>query len=179
MFSPASPLCYKVDLAKDQEKYKNDDSKFLTTGKLRSVKKLVTVNFSGEIFTSGIAVNEFDGSKSYSIGVCLDEETIPHFETLLKMLEDTVESSDGDWECIDPLKDDEKIYLRCKIDASGKNFKFRSNLKITPNKYSDVASVSTVHFEGEAAAWFNFAQMKCGISFSAKRIDFDLDEEMK
>ena len=179
VLNPADEISIQADLTKDQTRFSKDPKKFLAMAKVRSGKKNVTFEASGEICTAGISCTDFGTDKkkkpSYSVGLLIENET--EFERLHKMLEDYCYSTfKENWEVSEPVKD-EKLYIKLKLDGSGKKFAFKSNLSLTPKKFSDAANATNLHVEGEVQTWFNFADKKAGLIFSPKYLTFDEDED--
>jgi hypothetical protein len=178
ILKPSEPLNFKIDLKKESKKYESNSSKFLTLAKLQSSNKAVSFEVSGEICTAGISCTDFGGDKKkkpvYSIGIKIEEEET--FEPVHKLLQETCDSLEEGWEVSEPLRDD-KFYFKIKQDGSGKKFVVRTNIPITPKKFSEAADATNLHVEGEVSAWFNFADKKAGLLFTPKYLTFDEDDD--
>jgi len=174
---------YKFDLASHYVPEGSDrEQKTIAMAKFRSDGRAFQFEITGDMATQGINESEFKKQLKYSVGVTTSEATQNFLEQLKDVIDNYLSSTPGivdaaSWEVVDPLKDGETIYLKLPTDKSGKNFQFKTNVKISPKNYSEAAQCSSVHFTGEVKAYFNLIDKKAGLSFVPKTLNFDETEE--
>lgn len=173
---PDEDLTIRLDFEKESARYEKNHEKFLSIAKIRSGKKTVTFEIEGEMCTSGITCTDFGTEKKkrlvYSTGVIVDEEETESFNKLYVLLEDLCPEG---WTIVEPLKDD-KFYVKIKADDSGKKFSCKSNLSITPKKFSEAADATNLLIKGTVGVYLNFEETKAGLTFTPIQLLFDHDE---
>lgn len=159
-----------IDIAALDDQFKNG-GKSITTSRFRHEGERLTIILGGQIFTNGINFREFDdGSKAYSIGIEISRDVV---ESLSEYEKAVVEFAPEDFVFEPLVKMDDHLFLKLKLDGSGKHFAFKSNLKITPKNYSEVSMSSKVIVVAEVSAYFNFKSRKMGIYFAVKDTIFE------
>ena len=187
----ASPsLMIKSDIVKEFAKYnKNTEKNFLHMSKVRTaMDKKHEVTFLAEMCTGGVVVNEFgEGKKkktNFSVGVTITENSPNAFN--LNLLCDLARKEankiwgEGKGTFYEPIKDDDKLFIKIKTDAQNKHFLSKFNIPITPKKYAQTKDFDQFMFDGEAQIWFHFADEKYGITIAADNFtkgDFIKNEE--
>jgi len=148
-----------------KKKYE-EGGRSLTVSKFKSGNTAVSACFSGQIFTNGLNYKEFDdGGKSYTLGMEISDEVLK----ALKHYEAALVAFGPEGFTFEPLvKGEGVIFLKFKVDGSGKHFAFKSNLKLTTKNYSEISQCSQVTVTVEVSAYFNFVIKKMGIYFTVK-----------
>lgn len=171
----------KMDLANLLAKYEVDPTRKIHMGKILHGKKPKVFRLAGDICTNGIYEASFGDGKlktvSYSVGITLEEadlDVISHLLDTLQRFVNVATNGVENFEILDPIKDEEKLYLKLKTDKSGKSFSFKSNIPLTPKKIGDVSCAEMAVFYGEIAPYFNFEDRKCGLCFQPKAVLFDV-----
>lgn len=163
-------LC-PIDLPKLIGIYEEKKGKELATTRFKSKGTRVTAQFTGNIFTNGINYKEFEnGGKAYTIGLEVEESFLQALEEYEKLL---TEYAPEDFQLESMVKNDDHVFIKCKVDGSGKHFAFKSNLKITPKNYSEVSTCSTLQCTVDISAYFNLSTKAMGIYFSLKDTKFE------
>lgn len=173
---------FKLDLPKAIIRYDSKPEKNIVISKLRTEGRPFLLRFTGEMATNGINDKEFDkpnGTKqvTFSIGIQLDDTLVDSFARFHQDLVDHLHADFADFEVLDLIKDSDKIYVKLKVDRSGKTFTCPTNLKISPKNYSEAATAQSVTFIGELGSYFNLAEKKAGLMLTPRRILFDDDGE--
>lgn len=170
-----------IDLNKAFTKFEDSGKNFIALANLKINKNAFKLLLKGELTTNGIAVNEFNKTPNYSVGIQFDEEKdLDAFEKLndqlAKFLDEHLPNAD-DWDLNRVVKDD-RIYLKLKTDAK-KNFQFSSNVKLTPKNLNDAGLFrgQKVEVVAEIAPYFNFMDRKAGLSIQTRSIKFDVEED--
>jgi hypothetical protein len=182
VLNPMDDLLFKVDLKKEIARHAAKPAKYLAMAPLKAGKSNVSFEVEGEICTAGISCTNFGSDKkqklSYSIGLAVEAEET--FEPLFEKLKETCVTEEGEdeWDITEPLKDG-KLYLKLKLDGTGKKFAFKSNVPLTPKKFAEASNRTNLKVEGSVSAWFNLADKKAGLLFTPKHLTFndDSDEE--
>lgn len=177
-FTDSEVSIANVDLEKSFAKFEDNDKNFLAMGSLKANKTSVKIMLQGELVTEGISGTDFGKTTSYSFGLRLENsEDIDAFETLNEKLADYLHNANQkDWELSKLLRDD-RIYIKIKL-VDKKRFAILSNVKLDPKKLSDSGLYRgqkvTVH--GELGVYFNIPEKKAGVTFSARKVNFEKDE---
>ena len=170
-----------IDLNKAMTRHADTGKGFIAMGTFRINKNAFKLVLKGELTTNGVAVNEFNKTPNYSLGIQFDEEKdLEAFEKLNDLLAQFLDSflpDTEEWDLNRVVKED-RIYLKLKTDAK-KNFQFTSNVKLSPKNLSDSGLFrgQKVEVTAEIAPYFNFADKKAGLSISPRSIKFDVEEE--
>jgi len=177
-YSHPESVTFKLDLPKAIARFAKDENRFIHTAKTRVATKPFTFELQGDMCTAGINESEFgEGKKkttSYSIGISLEEPDVEFLNTLTTEFEDFCHAGGiTDIDISSPVRDDDRLYLKLKTDHSGKNFNFKTNINVTPKKYSEAANSDKLTFIGEITGWVNLESNKAGLSLTPKRVVFD------
>jgi hypothetical protein len=177
-------LVLKCDLAKAGKKYEKDSSRFIAMAKVRNSDDTpFAFNFGGEICTAGISTNEFTNGKkktlTYAVGVELEDHSQQHmiFKQIVELAQAELAKLSLNFEYVDLIKDDNKLFIKLKTDSTNKVFSTKTNLSITPKKYSETHDYDQLRFSGEIQVWFNFDDEKYGISLVPKKLEFLKNDE--
>jgi len=170
-FPTANLSLVSIDFDQLEKKYEQavaagKPGRFLATSRFKSGLLKVTAQFDAPFCTNGINYHEFDdGKKAYSLGVEVDLSIID----ALKVYEDVIKNFAPDDFIFDScIKNDEQLYLKCKLSADGKQFAFKSNLKISPKNYAEVSTCSAVTATVDLSGYFNLKEKKMGIMFALR-----------
>jgi hypothetical protein len=169
---------FKLDLPKSLLRYEKSPERNVVITKFHTGGRAFLLRFEGYISTNGINDKEFtrpNGEKqvTFSIGIELSSELVEAFTKLQKNLEDFLGKENADFEVIDLVKDMDKIYIKLKVDRSGKTFTCPTNLKLSPRNYSEAAVAQKLTFIGELGGYFNLADKKAGLMLTPRRLLFD------
>jgi hypothetical protein len=84
---------------------------------------------------------------------------------------------DDDWELTRFVKDD-KLYIKLKV-IDRKRFAVLTNIKLDPKKLGDSGLYrgQRVSVFGELGVYFNLPDKKAGITFAARKLVFEKDED--
>lgn len=152
--------------------------KSLYVGVLKNSNKVPKITLDGEIESEGFLVNEFDKVKNYSLPITLEEsDELAALEKLSEHFSSMIPDSD-DYTITTPARD-EKIYLKFKLARDKKNFVARNNLKLNPNKIENTGIYrgQKVQVLGELGYYVNTKEKKAGLTFTLRKIFFEVDEE--
>lgn len=166
-----------LDIEKICSKYEQDDSKFLFMGNLKLKKQNVKVSLNGELAANDILVSEFDGKKNFSLALTLDEtDDLEGLEKICEKLESLIPNPD--WTFSTPVRD-EKMYLKLKVASDKKSFQAKNNVKLNPNKMENTGLYrgQRVDVVGEIGVYVNIKEKKAGITFTPRKIQFEVDFE--
>ena len=166
-----------LDIEKICSKYEQDDSKFLFMGNLKLKKQNVKVSLNGELAANDILVSEFDGKKNFSLALALEEnDDLEAVEKICEKLESLIPNPD--WTFSTPVRD-EKMYLKLKVASDKKSFQAKNNVKLNPNKMENTGLYrgQRVTVIGEFGFYINIKEKKAGLTFTTRKIDFEVDEE--
>lgn len=169
-----------VDLKKSLANYEDNGKNFLAMGTFKVEKNPIKIVLKGELTTDGITSAEFNKTPSYSFGLRLENnDDLEAFETLSDKIIDYINdgNSDDDWELTRFVKDD-KLYIKLKV-IDRKRFAVLSNIKLDPKKLGDSGLYrgQRVSVFGELGVYFNLPDKKAGITFAARKIMFEKDED--
>ena len=190
MSSPISPAqiaddktlaIYNVDIKKSLANYEDTGKNFLAMGTFKIDNAPFKVVLRGELTTDGITTAEFNKTPSYSFGLRLesndDLEAFEHVTNkVVEFIGETVEGGE-DWELTRFVKDD-KLYIKLKA-VDRKRFSVISNVKLDPKKLGDSGLFrgQKVTVTGELGVYFNLVDKKAGITFAARKLSFEKEEE--
>lgn len=156
----------------------SNGAKTLYIGALKQDKRVPKVVISAEVESEGFLVNEFDSVKNFSLPITLDEsDELQSLDKLSEKLSTLIPDSDN-YSITTPSRD-EKMYLKFKLSKDKKNFIARNNLKLNPNKIENTGIYrgQKVEVVGELGYYVNVKDKKAGLTFTLRKISFELDEE--
>tara|TARA_R110002126_G_scaffold78877_4_gene196192 strand:- start:5551 stop:6144 length:594 start_codon:yes stop_codon:yes gene_type:complete len=173
---------HKIDLVKSGALFEKKPEKKIAMGTIKAEDKAFSWDVTGDMCTQGINDAEFGEGKNkrtnYSIGLTLEEQDQEFIQKCLDVLTSFCNDNDAeDYEIVDPVKDSDMLYVKLKTDRSGKKFLFKSNTKITPKNYSEVANCARVNVVLGMNVYFNLDEKKAGVSFNTEEINFDPEDD--
>lgn len=148
----------------------------LAMSQLKIGRSPVLLTLKGTLSTDGITLlqSEEYGDK-YSFGIRLEtSDDVEAIETLLNGLDQVDADTDfGEW-VTRPLFKNEILYLKAKLDKSGKKFNFTSNEKVAPKKPnpSTVMRDMPIVVTATASAYFGTEDLTRGLTFDVKHVEF-------
>ncbi len=163
----------RIDLSKALQAFEKNEKKNLAMGVFKNDGSTFKTLIKGSLSTNGINPSEYEGKKSYSLGVNFENESdITAFDTLADAVK---EFTGGKYEFkTTPVKDD---VFYCKLRVEQGNFTCRSNVKMTPKKLpSEIYRDQQVQILGELQVWVDSSKLTCGISFNPQNVNFELDQ---
>jgi hypothetical protein len=168
-----------VDLKKSLSNYEDNGKSFLAMGAFKCEKTPIKIVLKGELTTDGITCAEFNKIPSYSFGLRLENnDDLDAFEMLSEKITEFISDSntDDDWELTRFVKDD-KLYIKLKL-IDRKRFGVLSNIKLDPKKLGDSGLYrgQRVSVFGELGVYFNLPDKKAGITFAARKLAFEKEE---
>jgi len=168
-----------VDLKKSLSNYEDNGKSFLAMGAFKCEKTPIKIILKGELTTDGITCAEFNKIPSYSFGLRLENnDDLDAFEMLSEKITEFISDSntDDDWELTRFVKYD-KLYIKLKL-IDRKRFGVLSNIKLDPKKLGDSGLYrgQRVSVFGELGVYFNLPDKKAGITFAARKLAFEKEE---
>ena len=168
-----------VDLKKSLSNYEDNGKSFLAMGAFKCEKTPIKIILKGELTTDGITCAEFIKIPSYSFGLRLENnDDLDAFEMLSEKITEFISDSntDDDWELTRFVKYD-KLYIKLKL-IDRKRFGVLSNIKLDPKKLGDSGLYrgQRVSVFGELGVYFNLPDKKAGITFAARKLAFEKEE---
>lgn len=148
----------------------------LAMSQLKIGRSPVPLVLKGTLSTDGITLlqSEEYGDK-YSFGIRLEtSEDVEAIETLLNGLDQVDPETDWSEWVTRPLFKNEILYLKAKLDKSGKKFNFTSNEKVAPKKPnpSTVMRDMPIVVTATASAYFGTEDLTRGLTFDVKHVEF-------
>jgi hypothetical protein len=167
-----------LDVKKALANYEDTGKNFLAMGTFRLGKNSFKIALNGELTTDGVLVGEFNKIPNYSFGFRFENpDDLSAMETLSELLADHLkESSDDDWELTSAVKED-KMYIKLKTTPDKKRFNLLSNVKLDPKKLGDAGLTrgQKVQVIGDLGVYCNLPDKKAGVTFSVRKLEFELD----
>lgn len=148
----------------------------LAMSQLKIGRSPVLLTLKGTLSTDGITLlqSEEYGDK-HSFGIRLEtSEDVEAIETLLNGLDQVDPETDWTEWVTRPLFKNEILYLKAKLDKSGKKFNFTSNEKLAPKKPnpSTVMRDMPIVVTAAASAYFGTEDLTRGLTFDVKHVEF-------
>lgn len=183
MSSAISRITPKLDLTEIYANFEVDPAKAIQYGNFSAGKflKPIPITIQGHV-ENGIITSEYNGGKSYTIGIKLDTDVVEAFETFEFNLEEIVRkendkaASVGDFDSVweyKPFIKDNVLDIKLKMDRDGK---FKAAINRTFNM-SDVSATyvpsnTKVTVHGNLIWWANAESAILGASFTLKKMEF-------
>lgn len=169
-----------IDLKKSLSNYEDNGKSFLAMGAFKVEKTSIKIVLKGELTTDGITSAEFNKTPAYSFGLRLENnDDLEAFDVLSDKITEFITDSnmDDDWELTRFVKDD-KLYIKLKV-IDRKRFAVLTNIKLDPKKLGDSGLYrgQRVSVFGELGVYFNLPDKKAGITFAARKLVFEKDED--
>lgn len=168
-----------LDVKKALAHYEDTGKNFLCMGTFRLGKNSFKIALKGELTTDGVLTGEFNKIPNYSVGFRFDDpDDFSAMESLSETLAEFLKNaSDEDWDLSSPVKDD-KMYIKLKTTSDKKRFNLISNIKLDPKKLGDANLVrgQKVEIIGDLGVYCNLPDKKAGVTFSVRKLEFELEE---
>lgn len=168
-----------VDLGVAIKKYEETGKNFIAMGSFKNGSAPIKVLFRGELTTEGVLVSEFNKIPNYSFGFRFESaDDLEAFDVYTELLDKFLKANGGSEYELSQIVKDDKLYIKLKV-IDKKKFGILSNVKLDPKKLGDSGLYrgQGVTILGELGVYFNLLDKKAGITFSARRLTFDLDEQ--
>lgn len=164
-----------LDLVKVEKAYETNKKK-ISFAPVKVGRKVVQLILNGSLTGENISVSSFDdGAEAHTIGFVFDsEDDLAALKELNTELFTHVNGfKEDEWEIIETVKNDDKLYLKLKFDAKKTKYNFKSNVKLSPKTPTgaDLHRHDAVSIAVEFSQYFNLDEKKCGLMFTVRNID--------